>query len=468
MLNFLRKWFSHKQKLKKEYLLIDTFGCTEKPPTECPTFLERNVHTQFQNALKLNNIIVVYGESRQGKTWTIERYCPNQIRIGCRADMNIDSLKDEMLLQINADYYEIEHTIKEEHSQTASSSIGTDSSASINISAVGLQMQTRAGMDCSNKQSITEEIKTHYITFDKNNTTMFIEEIRKNSEGKYFVFDNFHYLLPKVQQQFCTLLKEFNYHEIKIIIIGVWKETSRITALAPDLVNRCKHIDIGTWNDSELLDVLYLGEEALNIRIIDEIKTMFVRYSVNNIGIFKDFLQHYLIAVGIDKTQTPRRLLNDTSKAENAIRQSVLELLTPLHDRIMNLALPQRDKKGSKHLRLKIVIGILTLLNQYESNRTEYGFSPSEIKNQIDIISEELHEDSIDISNITQELGMLHQREENRQTNNNFISLFYYDKANKKLLILEPTLYVIKAYDNKMIDSIVSELKETIIRKEKK
>ena len=297
---------------------------------------------------------------------------------------------------------------------------------------------------------------------------MFIEEIRKNSEGKFFVFDNFHYLLPKVQQQFCTLLKEFNYHGIKIIIIGVWKETSRITALAPDLVNRCKHIDIGTWNTSELLDVIYLGEEALNIRIIEEIKTMFVRYSVNNIGIFKDFLQHYLIAVGIDKTQNPRRLLNDTSKAEKAIQQSVLELLTPLHDRIMNLALPQRDKKGSKHLRLKIVIAILTLLKQCESNRAEYGFSPSEIKNQIDIISEELNEDSIDISNITQELGMLHQREENRQTNNNFISLFFYDKANKKLLILEPTLYVIKAYDIKMIESIVSELKDTILQKENK
>ena len=70
------------------YTLYDTFGCPEKPPTQCPTFLERDVHKSFQAATRSYNVIVVYGESRQGKTWTIEKYCPEQLRIGCNSSMD--------------------------------------------------------------------------------------------------------------------------------------------------------------------------------------------------------------------------------------------------------------------------------------------------------------------------------------------------------------------------------------------
>ena len=63
---------------------------------------------------------------------------------------------------------------------------------------------------------------------------------------------------------------------------------------------------------------------------------------------------------------------------------------------------------------------------------------------------------------MTQELGVLHLREENRQTGVNFIPLFYFDKPNKRLLILEPTIYVVKAYDEKLLDGIASELENFI------
>ena len=95
MLSRLKVWFENLFKKKQEYKLIDTFGCTERPSVSCPTFLERKVHTQFLNAVQSYNIIVVYGESRQGKTWTIERYCPNQLRIGCNAAMDIDASKKD-------------------------------------------------------------------------------------------------------------------------------------------------------------------------------------------------------------------------------------------------------------------------------------------------------------------------------------------------------------------------------------
>ena len=69
-----------------------------------------------------------------------------------------------------------------------------------------------------------------------------------------------------------------------------------------------------------------------------------------------------------------------------------------------------------------------------------------------------IFEESLGISNVTQELGLIHTREENRQTKNNFIPLFFFDKSNRKLLILEPTIYQIREYNSQLITDIISEL----------
>ena len=42
------------------------------------------------------------------------------------------------------------------------------------------------------------------------------------------------------------------------------------------------------------------------------------------------------------------------------------EAFTPLRDRIINLALPHRDRRDSKYLRLKIIIAVLQLIIETE------------------------------------------------------------------------------------------------------
>ena len=89
---------------------------------------------------------------------------------------------------------------------------------------------------------------------------------------------------------------------------------------------------------------------------------------------------------------------------------------------------------------------------------TQTGIPFNAIKNGIDSICNDLGDDLIGVGNLTQELGLLHTREENRQTKSNYIPLFYYDKANKKLLVIEPTVYVLKAYDKGLLEKILAEL----------
>lgn len=445
---FIKSLFCQQPKV---YSLMDTFGCPECPPQDCPTFLERDVHLKFQNAIRSYNIIVVYGESRQGKTWTIERYCPAQLRIGCNASMDIEQIKKEMLHAIGLDIHTVEHSITEEYAEGQSVT-----------SQIGSEMLLSAGMDITSSSAHREVLTTTYDTVDLTKNNNFLDTIRQNAVDKYFVFDNFHYLPPTVQQQLCSLLKEFNYQGIKVIIVGVWKDASRITALAPDLLNRCAHIDIGNWSTAELEKISFLGTQALNIEIDPDALSMFVRCAANNVGIFKDFLQKYCQEFAVYQTQPLKRVLSSPSSTSKVAEEVIAEAFAPLHDRIFNLAMPQRERKESKRMRLKIVITILRLIVEKTNDEIQAGIHTNIIKSRSDTLCQDWKEDVIAISNLTQELGSIHLREENRHTKVNFIPLFYFDKANKKLLILEPTIYVIKEYNVSLLSDIADELEKSM------
>lgn len=252
------------------------------------------------------------------KTWAIERYCPKQLRIGCNATMTIDQIKIEMLHAIGLEVRKIEHSVTEEYAQGSKTS-----------SSVGAELLLKSGMDTSISKAHKETLTTSYETVDITRSNEFLEALKQNAYGKYYVFDNFHYLPPSVQQQFFSFLKEFNYHAIKIIIVGVWKDASRITALAPDLVNRCAHIDIGSWSTEELDEVVKRGSVALNIDIDADAKNLFKRCSANNIGIFKDFIQKYCQKFEVYKTQKPKNILQMNPLRNGLQKKSYLKHIIP-------------------------------------------------------------------------------------------------------------------------------------------
>ena len=115
--------------------------------------------------LKSSNIIVVYGESRQGKTWTIEKYCPHQIRIGCDATMSIESIKNEMLDRVDMPVMSVEHVLTESHKYEDAVS-----------TSVGTKMLIKAGSDFSDSSSFTESLKTSYLTVDTKKKSEFFSD----------------------------------------------------------------------------------------------------------------------------------------------------------------------------------------------------------------------------------------------------------------------------------------------------
>jgi endogenous inhibitor of DNA gyrase (YacG/DUF329 family) len=412
------------------------FGLLEQPPKECPTYLVRDVHKKFENALYSTNIIVVYGESRQGKTWMIERYCTKQHRIGCSFDMDLDSIKRTMLYKLGIIANEFEHTISEGHSVSNAANAGAASA-----------MPLTANFSVGEVKSHDETIKFKSKNVDIKNNVQFIEIVKKNVGDYYFVFDNFHYLQQDVQKSFCSLLKDFNYSEIKIIIVGVWKDSSRITSFAPDLNNRCQHVDMGSWSESELKKVILMGEKALNITIDDRLEQSFIRCSVSNIGILKDIIMKFCLNSDVRETSKIIKCLDNANHANEALGSCYEEFNVSIRDRIVNLAKPKKTKSDSKYMRQKIVCAILRIMYQLDTKDVTKGINLQLIIDGVDKICAENGVATFQQSNITQELGIIHQREEMQNSGENFIPLFYYDGPNKKLLVIEPGLYMIKEYN---------------------
>ncbi len=436
-----------KKRERVSYSSTDTFGCSETPPPDCPTFIERDIHRRFRSAISAHNIIVVYGESRQGKTWTIDKYCPKKFRVGCTAAMDLEQIKKEMLRAVN---YNVRHV---EHSVTQQVSYGTTATTS-----VGADMLAKAGAQTELGESHTETLTTTYSTVDFSIDADFLEKLSEHARDGYFVFDNFHYLSVATQQQFCSLLKEFNYRSIKIVIVGVWKDASRITAMAPDLVDRCEHIDIGSWTESELQKVVECGEKALNIVMDSNVVELFVKCSANNIGIFKTYLRKYCDKCEVTQTQQKCKRLCDESLANEAINEAVSEAYLPLCDRIRNLAPPKRERSDGRRMRLKIVCAVLSLIVKKDAEYTQNGIPFQDLFNELNDICEQLNESKFDRSNVTQELLQLHQREENRDVEENLLPLFFYDKVNRKLLVIDPSFYQIKAFNQDWLQNICDEL----------
>lgn len=439
-------WDFTKSFFRPIYDVNDVFMCKEKIPPRCPTFVERDVLKKFSLAIRSNNIIVVYGESKQGKTWAIEKYCKKQIRISCNASMDIASIKKTILGGLGYSTIVTEHT-----SRTLSRVSG-----GVNGKAKTINVSSSASVkgEIENEESETSD----YPEVDIDQQNEFMDAVKDRIGDSFIVMDNFHYLPTAIQQSFCSLLRDFNYHCIKVIIVGIWKEASRITSYASDLVGRCSHIDIGSWRNTELQKVAELGQSALNIKINENIIKKFIKQSVHNVGIFKAILLVFCAESGIYKTQRITRYLDDQNATNQALTTYFEEAFNPLRDRLVNLATPKRENTDSKHMRRKIVIALLKIIEESTLDDITKGIELDRVLSQIHMICSERGEPDLPNSNITQELGLIHTREENKQTQENFIPIFFYDTANRKVLVLEPTLYFIKMFHIKEYRQIIKEL----------
>jgi hypothetical protein len=424
--------------LDKKYTLQQVYGIEETPLKDCPTYVERDVHKEFKYLVENESQhIIVYGASRQGKSWMVERYCTSFIRVGCDAKYDRSMLFKAILDELKV----IVGETKTSNEYKCGNKIKASGEGNIEIPFVAKAKAAGTG-EISDEGSKSKEVT--YLNVDLNNQSEVIKAIKKVLGNRFIVIENFHYLNIETQKAFAGSLREFLYHKIRVIIVGVWKETTKLSSYASDLTNRCEYIDIGNWNSNELKEIVKKGDKALKIHTDEKVVDLFINNSGYNVGIFKSLLKNFYKECKIFETQSQQRNLSDIGKANRAIDKCYDEVISPVLERIDNLATSK--KPGAKGMRYYIVEAILNLISKKDVEEILNGIDYQDILDEI----HELKAPHFDSSNIKQELISLHLREETgksgKGTNKNIIPLFYFDRAksNGKLFIVESALICFK------------------------
>ena len=416
------------------YKLQEVYGIDEKPSEKCPTYLVRDVHKIFKYFIENEKQhIVVYGASKQGKSWLVEKYCPNFIRIGCDVYSTRESLFSSILQELGV----IVGTVSKHTGKNTGEKLSGSGEAKFKIPFVGSTKVTTSG-EVQHSKIIDDTIS--YVSIDLKNQSEVIKEINKHIKERFIIIENFHYLKPEIQKAFTSSLREFLYYDIRVIIVGIWKETTKLASYAGDISGRCSYCDIGDWSETDLRKIVEEGDKALNVVTSPEIVSHFILNAGYNVGIFKSFLKNFCIKYNVFSTNEsvfPRKL-NDFTIAESALNQTFQEMIVPVLDRIDNLATSK--KTGSKGMRYYIVKGILENLSILSPEEILVGISFQNIVDKVNVLSNY----AFDNSNIKQELMHIHLRAETgkseKEMNTNLVPLFYFDPSRQN-----GTLYVVES-----------------------
>lgn len=221
--------------MAQELKLTDVFGMSAHI---LQSYVERDVDAEFRSALHGGRHIVVYGSSKQGKTSLKKRHlkADDAISISCQTGWKTSNL-----------YLSI---LKEAGYEAKVSSEKTVSGG-FKISALSISGKTSA--------------KSKPLEIDTDDPNDVIRALTDAGFSKRIVLDDYHYLPKETQDKFAFALKVFfEKSDIRFVIIAVWRERNRVSAVA-DLAGRYIPIDADNWSDRELKSVIELGSEKLNI-----------------------------------------------------------------------------------------------------------------------------------------------------------------------------------------------------------
>lgn len=437
------------------YTLDQVYGLNEIPPSQCPTYIERSAHKEFAYCTTHEALhVVVYGASRQGKSWLIQRYCPPFVRVGCDASFTRETLFKSILRELGVRVGEL----TEGTSSQLSGAFEASANGQLRFPLVG-QGSACASLAAEKSSAITKALTSKNIDLTDQNEV--IETIQGVLEQRLIVLENFHYLSPETQRLFAASMKEFLYHGIRIIIVGVWKETTKLVSLATDLSNRIETIDIGDWTDEELLEIVRLGDRALNVKTDPKVASLLVSAAGNNVGIFKSLMKHFCRLSGVQSTREVTLNLDSLSHAQQAIEKNHQEVVVPTLDRVRKLA--TQKKAGAKGQRYYIVRALLDIMADSDPGQLLQGIPFNSIVAKIKSYGEE----EFQTSNTKQELLALHQREETISIgeggNPNFIPLFYYDQGKDRVFIVESALLAAKRSEKVDLTAVLG-AKEDYVR----
>jgi hypothetical protein len=274
-----------------EYKTNDVFGISRELPMNYVARLSAD--DAFINTLTRDRHVVIYGGSKQGKT-CLRKHClraEDYITVQCSNKMNLGDLLGAILKQAG---YELAQSTK----KTVSGKQKILAAFKATLFGAGL----KAGGEQEKQESC--EVTTTSLELDVDDVNDIIRALEVVEFKKFIVLEDFHYLPLETQVDFAVALKAF--HESSsfcFIVVGVWLEENRLVVHNGDLTGRVTAIDADRWTEDQLHEVMFRGEQLLNIRFTDDFKEQLLQASNQSVYIVQESCYQACIRSNIFSTQ---------------------------------------------------------------------------------------------------------------------------------------------------------------------
>lgn len=405
----------------------DVFGVRSKL---IESYIERNaVDTKFKSALTDGNEVIVYGSSKQGKTFLILKHLgeDDYVKVDCSPQTQTIDIYKSILRQLNITYIESETTTSGyQHGATISTGF------KIKVPFVG---GADAGAKLTDKKSDGVSSKATYIEFNLALAQDVYELLKANNINKYIVLENFHYLELSVQEALAYDLRVFQDHHIVFVILGIWREANRLIQFNGDLLDRVTEVPVEPWSTNDFSRVIKKGEKILNVDF-SLVSNQLINDSFDSIGVVQEICKHCCINAGVNETsinkvQITQKNLDDALKRK-ANEYGVRHIRN--FEAFVDIARKTSNQSGKPSLAFPYYFIKLLLTHNFEE--IEKGLSRTTLLEEI----RKIHHRPNDVR--SGDLGaFLHnitQHQINKKIQPPFVD---YDRGGKMLKIIDSSLY---------------------------
>lgn len=269
----------------------DVFGVSVK---QVKSYIEReHVDNKFTEALKTDKQVIVYGASKQGKTALVKKYInyDDNIVISLSPKHTLKDIYQAILRKSGI-------TLRTSYTKGSGQSTTVKGKARIQ-GAIALVLKGTAeiGLDKTTNQSATDNYAE--IEFNLELPDDIADIINRHGNKKVIILENFHYLSEDVQKDFAYDLRTFQDLKVRFIIVGVWKESNRLSQFNGELQDRIDEIPVEPWTEEDFLRIITKGEQELNVEFSTVIKQHCIDNSFCSVGVFQELLRLTCINSGV-------------------------------------------------------------------------------------------------------------------------------------------------------------------------
>lgn len=275
----------------------------------------------------------------------------------------------------------------------------------------------------------------------------------------FLVVEDFHYLKPDVQRVIFQQWKAFVDHEVSVLIVGTTHNAVDLAFTNKDLTGRIIHIEVGLWDDSDLISIIYKGFNCLKINIPEDLAKSIVDESVG----LPILTQSICYQVFADKN-----ILEISTKD---VSKNITIEQTSIYSAFHNVATLRYGQFSSSYDILSAGIRVKSnKYNTYNLILLIFGIDPPENmlrRDQIDkrlseLLKKKKNQPSVppksSIDNTLNNLSKLQKQ--------NNISLLEWSESQNKLFILEPAFLFYLRWKDKRSNSIsIEDLLEQLVDK---